>query len=435
MSTKKLMILFDASILSSGALKNANRSGIYFCAYNILIEFLKRDDTEIHIYAGAEHVSKVATILNELPPELYNKIIFTNTFNYKKRLTFVQNKWDEMTRKINTTRSFPEKFLCRTVRKSCHLILKYYNRLTPLDSLEGYDCFFSPCYAIPKGIARSNIPKFTLLYDTICLKYPHFFEAMKHEFWYKDLVKQLNKNDYYFAISECTRKDFIELETINPDKIWTTLLAASNKYYVCKDTVKIDATREKYNIPSDKSYALSLCSIEPRKNLIFAAKGFVEFLKRGNVDDLVFVLGGAHWDDFITILEQEVSNFDSYKGKIIRAGYIDDDDLAPLYSGAKFFIYPSLYEGFGLPILEAMKCGTPVITSNRSSIPEVAGDAAIMIDPNNIKEFVDAMENIYYNEALRIELVKKGIGQSQKFSWYETANKMVNKIRLVANAH
>lgn len=435
MKTKKIKILFDASILSSGVLKSANRSGIYFCAYNILIEFLKRDDVEVHIYEGAEHISAVHVILNELPCELYAKIVFSKIFNYKKRLTFVRNKWDEMTEKIKITNSFTKKIKYRLCRKFCHLILKYYNKLTPLDSLEEYDCYFSPCYTIPNGIENHKIPKFTLLYDTICLKYPHFFEAMKYDFWYKDLIKQLNKKDYYFAISECTRKDFLELETIDPNRIWTSLLAASDKYYVCKDEDLINKVKKKYNIPSDKSYVLSLCSIEPRKNLIFAAKGFIEFLKRNNVDDLVFVLGGAHWDDFIAVLEQEVSNFDSYKGKIIRAGYIDDDDLAPLYSGAKFFVYPSLYEGFGLPILEAMKCGTPVVTSNRSSIPEVVGEAAIMVDPNNIDEFVKAMEKIYFNETFRMELSNKGTRQSQKFSWNETVENMVSKIKLVAKGH
>ena len=133
------------------------------------------------------------------------------------------------------------------------------------------------------------------------------------------------------------------------------------------------------------------------------------------------------FQDYIALLEEK------YKDKIIKAGYIDDEDLPALYSGAEFFIYTSEYEGFGLPPLEAMKCGMTVITSNNSSLPEVVGDAAIKIDFDSIEQHINAYEKLYFNNDLRTFYQQKAIQQAAKFSWDKTVNIMVKTIKNIIN--
>jgi glycosyltransferase involved in cell wall biosynthesis len=116
------------------------------------------------------------------------------------------------------------------------------------------------------------------------------------------------------------------------------------------------------------------------------------------------------------------------KEKIIFTGYVEDDDLPFLYSGARCFCYMSIYEGFGLPPLEAMQCGTPVITSNTSSLPEVVGDAGIMLDPHDVEGLVDAFNRVLNNETLRNEMIAKGLEQAKKFSWDQCVEIIVEKM-------
>ena len=140
---------------------------------------------------------------------------------------------------------------------------------------------------------------------------------------------------------------------------------------------------------------------------------------------MVFVLGGSAWNGFIEKFEQEVPEYAKYKNKIIRAGYIDDEDLEILYSNAEWFVYTSQYEGFGMPPLEAMDCGCPVITSNNSSLPEVVGNAGIMIDWDSDEQHISAYEKYYFDAKYRQTMAQKGLKQATKFSWQKAADIMV----------
>jgi len=153
-------------------------------------------------------------------------------------------------------------------------------------------------------------------------------------------------------------------------------------------------------------------------------KDIVKFIKKHNIDNLYFYLGGAQWDGFIEQLEEQINDLNGYRDKIIRLGYVNDEDVNILYSNSLFFTYISQYEGFGIPPLEAMQAGTPVITSNNSSLPEVVGDAAIMIDYDSEEQCIKAFEDLYFNENLRKSYVAKGLERSKLFSWEKTVNKM-----------
>ena len=177
----------------------------------------------------------------------------------------------------------------------------------------------------------------------------------------------------------------------------------------------MDAVQLKYGIPRGP-YILSLGTLEPRKNIVHLIRSFAQLVAQENLPDLSLVLAGAAGWDYGSIFE-ELTRYPQLKQRIIFTGYVADEDLSPLYSGALVFVYPSFYEGFGLPPLEAMQCGTPVITSNTSSLPEVVGGAGIMLNPSDHEGLCQQMLAIYRSSALREELSARSLEQARKFSW------------------
>ena len=290
------------------------------------------------------------------------------------------------------------------------------------------DIYFSPVDLIPEEIKPiKRIKKYTILYDITPILYPEYFSIEnKKDYWFTNLAKSLNSEDYYFTISEYTRKDFLEhFPQLDPAKVIPTLLACSDNFKPEKEKTK--DVLKKYKLPTDKKYIFSLCTLEPRKNLIRAVKCFIEFVNKNDIKDMVYILGGGSWDGFIEKMENEIPDFEKYKHLILRAGYIDDEDLAPLYSGAEWFVYTSEYEGFGLPPLEAMSCECPVITSNNSSLPEVVGNCGIMIDFDSDEQHIKAYEDYYYNYNFRKENAIKGFKRAKEFSWKKCADTMIEQ--------
>ena len=164
-----------------------------------------------------------------------------------------------------------------------------------------------------------------------------------------------------------------------------------------------------------------------RKNLKFAIENFFTFIKKHDIDDLKLVLGGSVWKKYEKELSNIINKYDS--SKIILTGYINDEDLKKYYSNALCFIYPSLYEGFGLPVLEAMQCGCPVITSNRTSLPEVIDNAGIQINPESNKELINAYERMYFDKDFRKKCINKGLERAKLFSWEKCAKEIIGFIK------
>jgi glycosyltransferase involved in cell wall biosynthesis len=208
-------------------------------------------------------------------------------------------------------------------------------------------------------------------------------------------------------------------------------IASANNFIPLYNIEEISLVLKKYKtgfVPNGK-YIFSFCSLEPRKNLLFTIKCFIAFLRKNNIRDLYFLLGGAAWPGYDDVYKKEIDNMDDqYKGKIIHLGYVDDDDVNILYSNSFFFVFLSKYEGFGMPVLEAMQAGTPVVTSNNSSLPEVAGDAALLVDCESEEQCIKAFETLYYNENTRSDCIKKGIERAKLFAWEKTLEKMTGAI-------
>lgn len=428
----KKKILFDATIISSGWVKNSNRSGIFFASSNILKEFLKRPELDISLYCAPTAIKRLQTVLrNDFAQYPDLKII------NKNEISFLENIQKKLTTaKINdNTQCLKSKCLryMSLITKALIIMKNHFHNSKALKSqVNDFDIFLTPGYLAPKIIRKNKkIKRYTLLYDTIPLLFPDLSPFMKYfgYSWTKTVVDHLEADDYCFSISEQTKRDFLDAcPKLIPERIVVTPLAASENFYCCTDEDKIKAVKSKYNIPSDKKYIFSLCTLEPRKNLLMALKCFFELIKENDIDDLVFVLAGGSHDRFTEMIEKGLNGTRKYKDKIIKTGYIDDQDLAPMYSKSEFFVYPSIYEGFGLPPLEAMQCGCPVISSKTSSLPEVVDDAGILIDPQSETELTNAMKTLYYDESMRRELSARGLKRAMQFSWGQCVDIMIREM-------
>jgi glycosyltransferase involved in cell wall biosynthesis len=230
-------------------------------------------------------------------------------------------------------------------------------------------------------------------------------------------LESIDEHTTPICVSEATKNDLCEATGISPERVSVVHLAASKEvFYKETDKSKIEKILKKYNISTESKHLLSVSTLEPRKNIERTIRAFLKLIQQEHIKDLNLVLVGTKGWQFTSIFDEIKSN-PALKERIITTGFVADEDLAALYSSAIGFVYPSLYEGFGLPPLEAMQCGTPVISSTKSSIPEVVGNAGILVEPTDETCISAAMLEFYQNANLRKELSKKALLQAAKFSW------------------
>jgi len=220
------------------------------------------------------------------------------------------------------------------------------------------------------------------------------------------------------TVSEYSRQDIIKTYDIAADRVTVTPEAAAETFARITDETNLQAVRKLYGIERD--YILSLCSIQPRKNLVRLIEAY-SLLRRlqpeGKLPQLVLA-GKRGWLDNETL---RAAQADELSPGIRFTGYVAEEHLNALYSGAICFVYPSYFEGFGLPILEAMKCGAPVIAGDRTSIPEVAGEAALLFDPFDTSSLVEALKRVLNDSEFRRTLSTRGMRRASKFHWKTTA--------------
>ncbi|MBR1735277.1 MAG: glycosyltransferase family 4 protein, partial [Alphaproteobacteria bacterium] len=320
-----------------------------------------------------------------------------------------------------------KKFFFQIIIAIISPIVRLLARIIKRPNFQNYDAFLSPALFIDKSIKPRH---YTILHDLIPLIFPKYSsDKWSKGFWPYDVCQSLSTNDYYFANSENTRYDFLKNfpQKIDPEKIFAVYLGCDEKFKPCNKN--INAVKKKYHIPNNKKYVFTLCTLDPRKNLQRIITTFVQFLEKNSIDDMFFVLGGGHWNQFLPEIKDTIKKLGKYKDNIIQVGYIDDEDLPTLYTGAEWFVFTSMYEGFGLPLLEAMSCGCPIIASNNSSLPEVVGDAGIMIDWNSDDQHIAAYEQYYFSPELRKQNSEKGLARAKDFSWEKSVNQIVNMIK------
>ena len=203
-------------------------------------------------------------------------------------------------------------------------------------------------------------------------------------------------------------------------------MAVNKTYQVLRDEEWINIILEKFNLENNK-FILSVSTLEPRKNYLRLIKAFAQSKRQ---DEKLVIVGKKGWgyQEVFELVKKM-----NLKGAVIFLDYVKDKELLALYNTCKFFVMPSLYEGFGLPPLEAMACGAPVIVSNRSSLPEVVGEAALLVDPYSVEDLQEKINILLRRRDIRKELEKKSIVQAQRFSWEQTARKTYQVFKQVLN--
>jgi glycosyltransferase involved in cell wall biosynthesis len=231
------------------------------------------------------------------------------------------------------------------------------------------------------------------------------------------------------SLSEHTRRDIMETYGIEADRISAIPPAAPAHFAPVKDDRELQRVRHNYGIQGD--YFLSVGSIQPRKNLARLVKAYASLRNYSSVNNLpkLVLVGKCAWlyDETFRALEESC-----VRDSVILTGYVPAADLPALYSGALCFVYPSYFEGFGLPPLEAMKCGAPVIVGNTTSLPEVVGDAGLAVDPFDVDAIAAAINRLMHDVMLRRELSVKGQTRAATFDWQETARRTLAVYEQVA---
>ena len=357
--------------------------------------------------------------------------------------TVTAPKTGDRTYALNLTRS-----LARVDRQHDYLLYTATEtRLTQFDApnfepvvLPADPAWWWTPFTFPRDLARSDVsvahvqyiipphtpcPIITTVHDVAFRKFPRLFPA-KHSVLLNTLIPiAVHRAARVIVGSENTKRDLIQYYRVPEQKIAVTPYAADAIYQPMDRADARQAVRDRFGIA--RPYVLSVGVLQPRKNLPRLVRAFAEIRHEvPHVLVLVGKQGWAHWDLQQAIKETRIAD------RIVFTNYVADADLPVLYAGADLFVYPSIYEGFGLPPLEAMACGTAVLTSNSSSLPEVVGDAGRMVDPLDMEALAREMEALLLDRAERERLAAAGLERSKRFSWDETARQTVQVYEAVA---
>lgn len=260
----------------------------------------------------------------------------------------------------------------------------------------------------------TNKPSVATIHDLTIEKFPEMHTAQNRFFANKRHQRLAQSKSYFVAVSEHTKNDFIEYYQVESERI--RVIHHGVAPYFNPQNTNDQLLTKKYNLY--RPYFLYLGTLEPRKNLIRLIKAFKEF-KNDQQNQLELVIAGKkgwQWKEIFTTVEKL-----QLQNELKFLGYVAEQDKPALINGAEAFLYPSLYEGFGLPVLEAMACGKAVVTSKNSSLSEIAGDAAILVNPAKITELAAAMTTLIKQPDLKAALAAKAIIQAKKFSWQKSA--------------
>ncbi len=278
------------------------------------------------------------------------------------------------------------------------------------------DILHQPCFSAPLFYKGKVV---VTCHDLISVFFPENLPIFARFFYARWMPFSYRRADFLIADSEHTKKDIMSLLKIPESKIRVIHLAVAKEFRPIKSTKILKRIRSKYQ--TGERYFLHVGTLEPRKNLPFLVRAFALAVRDGVTENLVITgKKGWYYEDLFTLVKDL-----NLKDKVIFTGYADEKDLPALYSGATALIFPSLYEGFGLPPLEAMACGTPVISSSTSSLPEVVGKAGILIPPKDERLWAKNIVKISKDNRLARTLSQMGLRQAKKFSWQETAQKTI----------
>ncbi len=276
----------------------------------------------------------------------------------------------------------------------------------------GVDLLHSMHYTRPVRLPCASVVTF---HDMTFFLYPELHTRAKRLFFPLAIRASARQADALTAVSESTRQDAIRVLGISPEKIAATQLGVDPAFRPINDAGFKRVIAEKYDLP--ERFILYVGLLEPRKNLPMLIRAYKRLIDGG--ENFKLVLVGRYGWRYEELLRQ-INNLD-LEGMVHFTGYVSQEDLPLVYNLSSLFVYPTLYEGFGLPALEAMACGVPVITTDVSSLPEIVGEAGILVPVNNVEALYGAMIAVLGDEDLRRKMINKGIQRAAKFTWEQTA--------------
>jgi glycosyltransferase involved in cell wall biosynthesis len=402
MTTK---VIIDGSLFSECEMNRSKRSGMLRIAEEVAKNIIENDELE---------VSFANTTYNKQHDELLRKFVYDNYPSHKNKV--ISKK----------------PFFVSTIPKWGGLLKRLERRLSlgiTVQEVERNDVFHSFYYPFPKNIQKDKIKKSLTFLDIIPLRIGGYPEGLI------DLTKKVIESiapNFAISISEFSKRDLIDYDNrICPERVFVAPLAASRKvFFQNKSSDEWQAVKIKYKLPDN--YFLSVSSNDHRKNLPHLIKSFNKFIIQEKLQDLYLVLTGNSTYRR-SVLDELNINETVKKRIIITETYIDDEDLSVIYSNSLCFFFMSLYEGFGLPVLEAMQCGVPVVTSNTTSLPEVVGDAGIILPPSDEDALCGVMNEMYGSKELRDKYSRLGLERAKRFSWQRCAEEYANIFKRIAS--
>lgn len=296
----------------------------------------------------------------------------------------------------------------------------------PMELLLGsMDLFHSPDFVLPPTLRARTI---LTVHDLSFMRVPEYAHPSVREYLMRGVPHSVRRADLVLAVSASTQRDLIELLDVPEERVQVICEGVDEHFRPVEDEDALTAVRRRYRL--ERPYVLGVGTLEPRKNFAGLVEALARLWERRHLEHELVIVGQRGW-----LYEPTFERVRSLRveERVRFLGFAADEDLPAIYTLASCLAYPSFYEGFGLPILEAMACGTPVVASRTSSLPEVAGGAALLVDPHNVEELTEALDRVLHDEALRAEMRAAGRRQAQGFTWERAARELLAAYRSVAS--
>jgi glycosyltransferase involved in cell wall biosynthesis len=299
--------------------------------------------------------------------------------------------------------------------------------LPRVDWFARFDVLFAPNFVPPPTRSR----RFVVTVHDLAFRLHPETAPQSTRWWLARIDRTLQRAAGIIAVSESTKRDLLELYGVDGDRVAVVPHGVDRQVFRRPSQEEVERVRRRFGIVGP--YLLSLGGIEPRKNLPNLVRAYAQLPPEVR-PALVLAGGSVEWNrEGREALEQALRELPwEVSERIVLTGYVAEADKVALLGGAEALVYPSLYEGFGLPVLEAMACGTPVVTSNVSALPEIGGDAALLVDPRDPAAIASALERLLQDEELRHELTTRGAARAARYTWEETARRTAEVLHRAA---
>ncbi len=283
------------------------------------------------------------------------------------------------------------------------------------------DVFYSPDFLLPPTWARRKV---VTVHDLSYVRLPGCFPAPLKRYLDRAVPRSLERADLVLADAESTKRDLLDIYRVPPERVEVLYSGVDTRFCSRVDPADHARVRAKYKL--ERPYLLSVSTVQPRKNYVRLIKAFARLITDLPSEICLVIAGGNGWmyeKVYRTVEELGLQD------RVSMLGFTPDEDLVSLYRMATLFVYPSLYEGFGLPVAEAMACGLPVVCSNASSLPEVGGEAVLYFDPCDVDAMANAIQRALVDEELRMGMRTKGWEQVKPFSWERAAEGLLESLQ------